>query len=147
MKFAFDVGGVLIDKDTHLFIDDAITSFILVIQKFRKENVFIISKTGETYKQQTLDIFDKNNFWTKTNFLRENLYFVEEYADKAILCKRLSIDYMVDDNTKVLKFIEKPTIPIWINIENKPNLHNIENLIEIRKWTSFRKKMQSIMYQ
>jgi len=105
LKIAFDIGGVIIDIDNEIIFDEAIMSINLFVKKFGKENIYIISKAKQKYIQKNMDHFSKVNFFKKTNMKIDNVIFVPEYIDKQYWCKKLNINYMIDDYIKIIRCI------------------------------------------
>ena len=105
-RIAFDLGGVVIERGAiqNFLVDQSIVSVKLAIQKFGQENVFIISKAKDKYKERNIQFLQKNNFFTETGLREDKVHFVNQYEDKGILGKQLKIDYILDDSIKVAKF-------------------------------------------
>lgn len=75
------------------------------MEKFSANNVFIISKAKDKYIERNIELLKKHDFFNKTCFLQNNMFFVNEYEDKAPLGVKLGLDYIVDDSIKVAKFV------------------------------------------
>lgn len=140
-KFAFDLRGVIVNKDDCKISDETIKTINMTVQKFKPENVYIISKAKEKWieinKKRLADI----DFFNRTGMIKENVYFVDEYEDKGILCKKLGIDYMIDDSVKVLRYLECNSF--WFGV--KHNAQTITNtVIPTPQWKTFRKKIEKI---
>lgn len=147
MKIAFDIGGVIVNKDNSEPNIEAYLSIKMFVQKFKSENIFIISKAKNKWIALTHELFEKTNFYKETNFDKKNLYFVDEYVDKQTLCKKLEINYMVDDNIKVIKYmLEINTIPIWFSPSQISYLDKqlLKKIIIANNWKTIRKIMQKI---
>lgn len=117
MRIAFDIGGVIRVDDT--ISDEMIMSIKLVIDKFKQHNVFIISKAKNKWITKNKEFLLFHNFYEKTGFNIDNVYYVNEYADKRIICDKLEINYMIDDSTKVIRYLlDSNTISIWFGLSN-----------------------------
>ena len=104
-KFAFDLRGVIVDKESETIMEDAINSVKLTVEKFTTSNIYIISKAKDKWIKINRERLKDTNFFERTGMLKTNLYFVDEYDDKEKMCKKLGIDYMIDDSVKVLRYL------------------------------------------
>ena len=104
-KFAFDLRGVIVNKETETIIDEAISSVRMTVEKFTPSNVYIISKAKDKWIKLNRERLKNTNFFERTGMLKTNLYFVNEYEDKETMCKKLGIDYMIDDSVKVIRYL------------------------------------------
>lgn len=68
MRIAFDLGGVIIHREAleNFLIQESEMSVKLTVEKFKPENVFIISKAKEKYIQRNIDLLIKVNFFQTT---------------------------------------------------------------------------------
>ena len=152
VKIAFDLGGVIIDKQNRAITDDVMQSVKLIIEKFGNSNVFIISKAKDKWITSNNEVLENSDFYKKTNFAKENLRYCPEYADKSKICLELDIDYMIDDEIKVVRFINQDcnkTIPILFipKLRSKDDLIRIgidKNVIQITKWKTIRKFFSNV---
>ena len=150
-RFAFDIGGVIINYETNKIDDEAICSIKLVVEKYGKENVFIISKAKNKYIKLNKERLRDYNFYDKTGFFKSNLYFCDEYADKAKLCDKLKIDFMIDDSIKVIKYLNCKSFLMKksYSLKNPQHKYYIANNINnytynTPTWKKFRKKINKI---
>lgn len=75
------------------------------VAKFGANNVFIVSKANKAMQDLTLVWLEKHNFYAETGFLKENVLFVFEHADKAQVAKRLGLSIFLDDHIKVVRYL------------------------------------------
>jgi hypothetical protein len=140
VKFAFDLRGVIVDKDSGEISDEAITSIRLVVEKFGSENVYIISKA----KSKWIDInrirLKNRDFYRLTGAIEKNTYFVDNYEDKEKMCNKLGITYMVDDSIKVMKYLTKTFG--WLFTKKDTVLLN--NIVIINNWKNLRKRISRL---
>ena len=115
LKIAFDVGGVLFEDVTFELSAEAVMSLRLVIEKFNRENVYIISKAGPKYQRIIMERLISCSFFEATSLKPEHVHFVLEYVEKKWKCEELGINYMVDDHIKVVRYVSTCTdcTPIW----------------------------------
>lgn len=76
----------------------------LLVLLFGAENVFIIkNETPRRLGKETFDTLDRLKFFASsvTGFRRENYRLTKFYARKGPACRRLGIDFMVDDRARV----------------------------------------------
>lgn len=151
-RFAFDIGGVIIDSKSETINDEAVKSIKLVIEKYGKENVYIISKAKEKYIKINKNRLDEYDFYEKTRFLKSNLFFCNEYIDKSRICKNLKIDYMVDDSLKVIKFLQCKSFLMKQSYSSKNPQHiyylssdKANFTYNTPTWKRFRKKINKIV--
>lgn len=142
-RIAFDLGGVILLREAlqnHL-IQESDISVKLAVQKFGADNVFIISKAKDKYQQRNLDLLHSVNFFQNTGLRAENIYFVDEYEDKAVKMKALGITYILDDAIKIAKdCAAKGLKPILFGDHDEFLENNKElNIINAKTWKSFRK--------
>ena len=139
-KFAFDLRGVIVDKDKGEISHDAISSIRLVVEKYGVDNVYIISKA----KSKWIDInrvrLRDCDFYERTGMVKKNTYFVDEYEDKEKMCKKLEITYMIDDSIKVMRHLTN-TLG-WLFSPKETVL--LDNTIRISSWKKLRKKICKI---
>jgi len=81
-KFALDLRGVIVDKETETITEEAIMSVRHVVEKFGKDNVYIISKAKNRWIKANHERLAKCNFFEETGMEKSNLYFCDEYEDK-----------------------------------------------------------------
>ncbi len=118
MRIGIDIGGVIIAQDTDepdLFFSndflraktfpDCFETIKLLIEKFGKENVFIISKCGEKVQRKSRDWLEHNQFFSSTGFLPGHIHFCLERHEKAGLAERLQLNIFIDDRYTVLKHL------------------------------------------
>lgn len=141
-KIAFDLRGVIVDKITGLISDECIMSIKLTVEKLKKENVYIISKAKDKWININKERLKNIDFFKRTGMLNKNLYFVNEYEDKEKLCKKLNINYMVDDSIKVIRCLSCNSFLFGVN--NVDKRINLSNNICIASWKKFRKKLNKI---
>ena len=138
MKVAFDIGGVIVDKTSRTPYQGALMSIRMFTDKLKPENVYILSKAKDKWIKANLELFDSIDFYNRTNILKANIIFVDEYVDKQVQCNHLGIQYMIDDSIKVIRFMQDiETKAIWFGKHNKPQ----EDLdyIDAPTWKSIRK--------
>lgn len=75
---------------------------------------------------------------------QQNVYFVNEYEDKAILMKKLGVTYILDDSIKIAKdCISQGLQPILFGdhtdfLKENPQFNNAKT------WKNFRKMLEKI---
>lgn len=118
MRIGIDIGGVIIAQDTDepdLFFSndflrakpfpDCFEIIRLLIEKFGKENLFIISKCGEKIQRKSMEWLEHNQFFSITGFLPEHIHFCLERHEKAGIADRLQLNVFIDDRYTVLKHL------------------------------------------
>lgn len=142
MKIGFDIGGVIVDQKTREVFPECYMSIKLCIEKFRPDNIFIVSKARNKWVDENKKMLKESNFYSLTGFLETNVYFVDEYKDKATMCEKLQLDYLVDDSVKVIKFLlETNTIGIWFGPNNTSclNKDDLKKIHVANTWKNLRK--------
>jgi hypothetical protein len=116
IKIGLDFGGVITDDETNFFVDDYLSigsrinsfeSIKSLIDKFSKENVFIIIKSHKGTTRRVLHWLEQKVFFEVTGFDRKNIYFVPTKYHKKYVCGMLGITHHLDYNDKVLYFLSK----------------------------------------
>lgn len=134
LKVGLDIGGVIVDGNSLLAnategaeeelssdlhegfmaeegflrtpqVSGAFDGVAALVRKLGPENVFLVSKAGRKVEQKTREWLDAKQFFEKTSLLPENLIFCRERSEKAGICERLEISFMVDDHFDVLKHL------------------------------------------
>ena len=80
----------LIEEDKPF--DNAFEVIKMIINKYNCCNVFIVSKARQETSKFILNWLERHNFYNLTGFLKENIYFVEDYADKRTIVDKLKIN-------------------------------------------------------
>lgn len=144
-KFAFDLRGVIVNKESEIITEDAINSVRLAVEKFTPQNIYIISKAKDKWIKLNRERLANTNFFERTKMLKTNLYFVDEYEDKEKMCKQLKIDYMIDDSVKVLRYLTCKSFLFGTNKYAKTiySNHNTETTC-LPTWKHLRKEIAKI---
>jgi hypothetical protein len=145
-KIGIDIMGVILPKaiETGTFeefmacsaLPDAIQSIKKTVNLYKPENVFIISRCPEFAENGIMRWFDEHNFFVETNFIRSNVYFCREQADKAPIAKRLKLSYFIDDKMSVLDYMED-VVPNRIQLAVESGLKETSNdtsIITLTDW-------------
>lgn len=117
-RIGIDIGGVIIAQDTDdpdLFFTEAFLrakpfpdSFEVIqalVQRFGRENVFILSKCGESVQKKSREWLADKNFFEFTGLDPQNLYFCLERYEKAGIAEQLGLTVFIDDRYTVLKYM------------------------------------------
>ncbi|MCU0446363.1 MAG: hypothetical protein MUE85_15760 [Microscillaceae bacterium] len=120
MRIGIDIGRVIIAGDTdapnlffsqHYLQAPAVEGAIAAIQKlaevYEPENIFLVSKCGETTEQRTMAWLEAQDFFKLTGIAVENVYFCRERAEKRLICEDLDIKVFIDDRFTVLQHLDK----------------------------------------
>jgi len=75
------------------------------MNRYGRENVFIVSKAGMSIQKTTLDWFHHHEFFPKTSFMEENVHFCKERRDKADISRKLKLTHFIDDTLVVLSYL------------------------------------------
>lgn len=128
-----DVGGVIIDKtlndntDTSFFSDNYLkTTAVLdvfnvlkqLVSKRFDDQVFIVSKCGESVEEKTRHWLRHHNFYERTGILPRNVRFCRTRPGKAPICSGLGITHFVDDKLEVLGYLT--TVPNQFLLQGEP---------------------------
>ena len=147
-KIGFDIGGVIVDTSTREPFEGALVTIKLAIEKFGKENIFIISKAKYEWIKSNLELFEKLNFYEVTGVKKDHVHFVDEFEDKKDKCTKLGVTYMIDDEIKVVKFCSESDsiVPIWFERTKEEclKLHLDDKVIPCKTWKSIRKLLSRI---
>eukprot|EP01080_Neovahlkampfia_damariscottae_P003550 gene3550-6285_t len=138
-RIGFDIGGVIVDTSTREPYEGALMSIKLAVEKYGAENIFVVSKAKNFWIKQNLELFEKLNFYEITGMKKENIYFVDEFKDKKEKCLQLGINFMIDDEAKVIRSCleSKVITPIWYE-RSKEECFD-ERIVPCKSWTSIRK--------
>lgn len=104
MIIGCDIGGVVKEMTSDKSIDNAIES-IHYLEKLGFEIIFI-SKCKKSFSEILSE-------WLMANKLLNKVYFCEEYSEKCGLCKKLNVNYMIDDKLQVFREIPDNIKKIW----------------------------------
>ena len=104
-KVGLDFGKTiaLIEEDKPF--DNAFEVIKMIINKYTSSNVFIVSKARQETSEFILNWLERHNFYKLTGFLKENIYFVEDYADKRTIVDKLKINIFIDDSIKIVRVL------------------------------------------
>ena len=120
-KLGIDIGGVIIDrvndkKDTSFFGDNYLNTTPvpgafeaikrLVDERFH-ENVYLVSKCGPEVEGKTKKWLEHHQFFERTGVRRENVFFVRDRRDKAVVCADKGVTHFIDDKLEVLGWVGK----------------------------------------
>ena len=97
----------------------------MIVQKYKSENVFIISKAGQEMQAKIRTWLDKYDFCNICEFDENNIHFVKEYTDKRNMIIKYNIDVFIDDHYKVIQSImdlKQVKYIIWFNSKADQNL-------------------------
>lgn len=154
IKIGIDIGGVIISQDTDepdlFFTEDFLRAkpfpncfetIKRLIEKFGKENVFIISKCGEKVQKKSRQWLDYNHFFSITGFVPEHIHFCLERYEKAGIAQTLHLTHFIDDRYSVLKYmIDLPSIQRLIlfcpnDTEKEASRSNPnDKILEVSNW-------------
>lgn len=146
-KVGLDFGKTiaLIEEDKPF--DNAFDVIKMIINKYTRDNVFIVSKARQETSQFILSWLDRHNFYNLTGFSRENIYFVKDYADKRTIVDRLKINIFVDDSIKIVRVLhssENIEKIIWFEGNDPKLLKEIpkqyrNKIVIFKKWNKLYK--------
>lgn len=148
-RIGIDIMGVILPKaiETGTFeefmacsaLPGAIESIKKLVDIYKPENVYIISRCPEFAEKGIMRWFDEHNFFNETNFNRSNIYFCREQAEKAPIAKQLNISYFIDDKISVLEFM-KDIVPYRIQLAAESALvvvdDNKDGIVRLENWHS-----------
>lgn len=118
-KIGIDIGRVIIGGDTdqtarifftdHFLeaksVENAFQYVHLIVEKFGKQNTFLVSKCGVRTEERTLAWLSHHHFFEKTGVVPDKVHFCRERKDKRKLCQRFGIDIFIDDRYSVLRHL------------------------------------------
>ncbi len=113
-RLGVDIGKVIIQRDTEEWQPNKPRQEIpnarkviarLVSEEFGKENVFLISKADALKQIESRAWLLENNFYEDTGINPLHVIFCMHRADKAKICKTLSITHFIDDRLEVLSHL------------------------------------------
>lgn len=148
-RIGLDVGGVIIDKlrndgtDTDLrgenFLRTTAVPFVYeavgqLVARYGTESVFIISKCGEVIQDRTRKWLDANDFYGRTGFSPENLYFCKTRPQKVPIAQTLGITDFVDDRADVLDRMKDVVARRYLFGPQVDVSRNTEGLIVANNW-------------
>lgn len=114
-RLGVDVGGVIIgaDNDTTMFtknyldakpVAGAFEALAILRERFLGQ-MYIVSKAGPEMQEKTQKWFLHHDFYGKVGMSAGDVFFCRERADKAPICKRLSVTHFIDDRADVLSYL------------------------------------------
>jgi len=80
-------------------------------------NVYIVSRVNSEQRERALKWFEDIDFFNKTLIKPKNVYFCFDRRDKAVFCRGLFVDVMIDDRPDVMQYLDIQTMKILF----KPN--------------------------
>lgn len=145
-KIGLDIMGVIIPKAVEggtlkeflscSALPGAIESIEKLVKLYGNDSIFIISRCPEFAEKAILRWFDEHDFFDKTKFNRENIFFCREQAEKAPIAKRLSLSYFIDDKESVLDFMND-IVPHRIQLAVESSLgigRDKDNIVRLGSW-------------
>lgn len=125
LPLGVDIGNVIInhrltDKSDKTLHEERYSTIVAAegvfdaIKKLNDEkfhgNIFLISKCTEWAQEKILAWLEDNDFYTKTEVKKENVFFCRERSEKDKICKDNGINYFIDDRLEVLSHMTE-TVP------------------------------------
>ncbi len=117
-KIGIDIGRVIIGSDTDqkdLFfgknflnapeVENSFESIKKIIMYYTGQNVYLVSKCGQETREKTIQWLVHKNFFERTNFKKENIFFCDKREEKKIIARDLKLNIFVDDRFTVLKHL------------------------------------------
>lgn len=154
-----DIGRVIISGDTDIenqffsqqylevpAVENAFESIAELIEKYKAENVYLVSKCSEKTQVKTLNWLEYKGFFHQTNFLRSNLWFCRDRKDKKEICENNQIKKFIDDRFSVLlHLLELEELYLFNPSEEELKKYNDydkkENVQVIRTWAEVLEKI------
>ena len=87
--------------DNSFLVPNAILGLKTLITMNGSENVFIVSRASNVERLVNRRLFVIHNFYEMTGLLPMNIFFVDLCAEKAEVCRRLSVQGHIDDRGEV----------------------------------------------
>lgn len=147
-RIGIDIVGVILPKAIETgtieelmacsALPNAIESIKKLVEIYKSENIFIISRCPEFAEKVIMRWFDEHSFFTETNFSRSNIYFCREQADKAQIAQQLTLSYFIDDKISVLDFMQgivPNRIQLAVELELKATT-NDTGIVTLANWSS-----------
>jgi hypothetical protein len=119
-KLGIDIGGVLIPmatggSDSNFFgnspmetpAQEGMFEGVRILTARFAGQVYVVSKCGPKIERISRNWLHYVDFWRRTGVLPQNLHFVRERPDKAVVCVRLGITHFIDDRVDVLVAMER----------------------------------------
>jgi len=146
-KVGLDFGKTIAMIEEDKPFDNAFEVIKMIINKYTSSNVFIVSKARQETSEFILNWLERHNFYNLTGFLKENIYFVEDYADKRTIVDRLKINIFVDDSIKIVRALhssENIEKIIWFEGSDPKLLKEIpkkyrNKIVIFKKWNKLYK--------
>ena len=148
-KIGIDVMGVILPKTIENngtvekfmvcpALPNALESISKLVNLYRAENIFIISRCPEYAEVVIAQWLDRQKFFTNIGFKRSNVFFCRERADKAPIVKRLQITYFIDDHIDVLDAMKDIVANriLFTGGSNHPKTETDENITVLDNWNS-----------
>ncbi len=110
MIIGCDIGGVVKEMTS----DSSISNSIETIKKLESfgHQIIFISKCKDNFRLVLSE-------WLKSNSLKNQVFFCNEYAEKCSICIRLKVDYMIDDKLQVFRDIPDTIKKLWLTSDEK----------------------------
>lgn len=115
-----DIGGVILDwssvKDTNLSFSGenylktpALPGVFEALHELNsgrfQDHIFLVSKHDHFGPGRMLEWLEHHDFYNRTGILKDHLNFCTERAEKAAICKKLDVQYFIDDRLEVLSHL------------------------------------------
>ena len=150
-SFGIDFGGVILQYDGSFLLDEKDNSYLeakqqpkafetikLIINKYGKENIFIVSKAKAKMRKKISNWLKKHEFYHQTGFDINNLFFVSSFDEKLIVSNKLGLNIFIDDKFQnISRVVCANTIKkvVWfdhdtlqtLNQKNDKNNNNFKN--------------------
>ena len=81
-----------------------------MVHKCGADNIFVVSKAKPKMEQRIRQWLKDRDFYASTGFSHDNVIFVVNYEDKAVVVQQLEISIFYDDQAKVIWSLAPLTI-------------------------------------
>jgi len=152
-RIGIDIMGVILPKTIEKAtleeflacpaLKESVESIGKLVDLYKSENIFIISRCPEFAEKVIMQWFDEHNFFDEANFDRSNIYFCREQADKALIAKKLGLTYFIDDKLSVLDFMHG-IVPNRIQLVAESDLEDDSSntsIVTFSDWSSVLKNI------
>lgn len=86
-------------------IEYSIIAIEKIINRFGKNNIWIVSKAGEEMEKKIKNWLVEHNFYNLTGFLPSQIIFVKTHNQKREIVDKIKINYFIDDSYKNVREI------------------------------------------
>lgn len=114
------------------FVPGAVNAVKTLIKKFGSDNIWLLCKANDKQKKIFRASLSKLDFYRQTGFKKEQLIFVSDSEDKAVVASSLELKGYIDDRGAAIHAVQKNVqYPFWF----APTAQEVEQWVKKMKYS------------